>query len=281
MSGLEKALTILSVFLFVLCAYLYWKKGKAEVDVEEDQPLDSALVSWFALVFVFLIFCAFLYFGESHLNISDNIGQVGDFIGGLTNPVLSFLALLVLLRTTSIQTKEARKTSNFMGMQQSILEREKFENTFFQLLGQLESFCERHFRGDIEGSARGEEIAYELCEKYVEFSALEKEQQIQTATKYAKAVLDDTNVVIMCNRAMRVVRFLNNSKIDMAVRRSYASILRDAIYPSECIIISSSCFVIGDSFAELLKKWRIVDLRHSYFVCKEIEYFYIGAPSQE
>lgn len=280
MNGLEKVLTVALVFVIFLCMYFYWRINKTKSETEEAQPLDTVLISWFALLFVFIIFCFFVYFSENKITIAENIGQVGDFIGGLTNPVLSFLALLVLLRTTSIQTAEARKTTKFMGLQQSILESEKFENTFFHLLEQLESFCERHFRLDDKGKNPGEELANKLCAEYGKFSSLEKEPQMVAAKTHIDNLTTDANCVILCNRAMRVVRFLNNSKVDVRVRRSYAAILRDTIYPEECIILSSSCVADDESAAGLLKKWGIVDLNRGFFVCKEIEYFYKGKPAE-
>ncbi|MCK8688365.1 hypothetical protein, partial [Pseudomonas umsongensis] len=100
MSLLEKSLIVLLIFTTVL-AFYFFAKSRRSGDSDELNPLDSGLISWFALLFVFVIFCAFIYFGENKYNVPENIGQIGDFIGGLTNPVLSFLALLVLLRTTS------------------------------------------------------------------------------------------------------------------------------------------------------------------------------------
>ncbi|WP_138984514.1 hypothetical protein [Pseudomonas extremaustralis] len=65
--------------------------------------------------------CFFLLFDQDFV-IDNNIGQVGDFVGGLTNPILSFIALLVLLRTTMIQTAEARKTADFLERQMRFIE---------------------------------------------------------------------------------------------------------------------------------------------------------------
>ncbi len=280
MSGLEKVLTMAVGFMIFLCVYLHWRVNKTKSDAEESQPLDTVLISWFALLFVFIIFCSFIYFSENKIKIAENIGQVGDFIGGLTNPVLSFLALLVLLRTTSIQTAEARKTTQFMSLQQKLMEEEKFENTFFQLLGQLESFCERHFRRDNKSSDYCEQLSVALCAKYDEFSLLEPETQMVAARKLILELTDNNNCVILRHRAVRVVRFLNSSKIDRATRKSYAALLRDSIYPDECIIIASHCFVIEDNSEKLLKAWNVVDLKRGYFPCKEIEYFYKGMPEK-
>lgn len=281
MSGLEKILTMVLGFLIFLCVYFYWRLNKAKSDTEETQPLDTVLISWFALLFVFIIFCFFVYFSENKITIAENIGQVGDFIGGLTNPVLSFLALLVLLRTTSIQTTEARKTTRFMALQQELLEKEKFENTFFKILDQLESYCERHFRLNVGSGCYGEEVAEALCAKYDELSKLGAGPQLVAAKKLIFKLTEDTNCIILRNRAMRVVRFLNSSNLDIKTRKSYAAILRDTIYPDECIILASICFVGTGASAQLLKEWKVVHLNRGFFPCKEIEYFYKGVPDNK
>lgn len=274
MSLLEKSLIVLIIFTTLLAFYFFIKNRRAG-GAGELNPLDSGLISWFALLFVFIIFCTFIYLGENKYSAPENIGQIGDFIGGLTNPVLSFLALLVLLRTTSIQTGEARKTTSFMEKQQDLMEKDKFENTFFQLLSQLESYCDKHLRDSVGGVNEGENISRKLLSKVVEFSQLDAEKQHEQATLHIKEVVDTTACTMLYNRAMRVVRFLDRSALPPGFKRSYASIVRDTIYPEECVIVSSLAYSYSLD-RELLKKWKIVDLNSESFVCAEIETYYLG-----
>ncbi|WP_313643439.1 hypothetical protein [Pseudomonas sp.] len=271
--NLIQGLLVLVVLLAGLSMY-FWVKLKGVENNEEVQPLDTGFIAWVALVFVFVIVTLYVYFGENAPVIPENVGQIGDFIGGLTNPVLSFLALLVLLRTTRIQTLEARKTTAFMREQQKIMEVEKFENTFFQLIAQLESHCEKHFRAMIEGESYGEQISESLWETYDEYGKLPAEEQLDRALKNMENLTGSADCVILAQRAMRVVKFINNSKLPKGTRQSYASILRDTIYPSECIVVLG-CMYKYEVARKLLKEWRIVDLSKGYFPCPEIEkYFY-------
>ena len=82
----------------------------------ELSPISNSLIVWVALVVGALVALLFVTLYGRPLNINNDIGQVGDFIGGLINPVLSFLALLVLLRTMQIQTSEARKNDRLFGI---------------------------------------------------------------------------------------------------------------------------------------------------------------------
>lgn len=277
MSLLEKSLIVLLILVTVLASYFYTKSRRQAGTSDQIDPLDSGLVSWFALLFVFVIFCAFIYFGENKYNVPENIGQIGDFIGGLTNPVLSFLALLVLLRTTSIQTGEARKTTMFMEKQQNILEKEKFENTFFQLLAQLESYCDRHLRVEIDGISGGLVLSRKLRSKLVELNKLDSVKQVDQAKSHIKEVTSSTECTMLYHRTMRVVRYIDRSPLPVGFRRSYASVIRDTIYPAECVIVSSLAYQFEND-REILKEWNIVNLNKGAFVCSEIENYYRGKP---
>jgi hypothetical protein len=68
-------------------------------------------------------------------------GTFGDFFGGTLNPILSFLALMVLLRTFSmqreeldLQREELKETKAILKEQFETQKRQQFENTFFELL---------------------------------------------------------------------------------------------------------------------------------------------------
>ena len=68
-------------------------------------------------------------------------GMLGDFFGGILNPIFSLLALLALLLTIVIQSKELslateefKKSSAALEAQSSYLEIQNFERRFFELL---------------------------------------------------------------------------------------------------------------------------------------------------
>jgi len=279
--GLEmdmvNGLLVIVILLAGLSLY-FWLKLRSSDSREDVQPLDTGFIAWVALVFVFVIVSLFVCFGENSPKIPQDIGQIGDFIGGLTNPVLSFLALLVLLRTTRIQTLESRKTREFMRAQQEILEIEKFESTFFQLLAQLESHCEKHFREVVDGISEGDKLSSELWGRYQEFAELPKENQLDEARKHTSSVTDKPLVIILAQRAVRILTFVEESKINIDKRKSYAEILRDTIYPSECAIIMTTAFESPHARAAL-KKWGIVDLTSGHFPCPAMEFYFFPPES--
>lgn len=95
-------------------------------------------------LFMFAFVLAFyLYYFHSQV-ISEDVskwGVFGDFIGGTLNPFLSFLALVILLRTfsmqkkeLSLQRKELKKTKALLKKQTETQAKQQFESTFFALL---------------------------------------------------------------------------------------------------------------------------------------------------
>jgi len=83
-------------------------------------------------------------FNNSITDVSDIVeewAQVGDFFGGILNPIFSFLALIALLYTIILQSKELRLTrrelrasKKALQSQSDSLKLQNFENTFFNLL---------------------------------------------------------------------------------------------------------------------------------------------------
>lgn len=81
-----------------------------------------------------------------HISISNSQtaaywGQIGDFIGGMLNPLLSFVALMAVLYSVRMQRKELRLAreeaqENFQVQvqQRQNFERQNFEAVFFRLL---------------------------------------------------------------------------------------------------------------------------------------------------
>jgi hypothetical protein len=68
-------------------------------------------------------------------------GQIGDFVGGILNPVLSFCALIAVLYNLSLQReelalarKDARDAQEIQNKQSAIFKQQNFESVFFRLL---------------------------------------------------------------------------------------------------------------------------------------------------
>lgn len=105
----------------------------------------------FALLMIGLVFAAVYY----HFFMRGDIpwvkmgnqesaqywGQLGDFAGGMLNPILSFLALMAVLKTLAMQRaemraaqEEARAATLEQKIQSNLYTRQAFESSFFGML---------------------------------------------------------------------------------------------------------------------------------------------------
>ncbi len=97
------------------------------------------------------------HFNGSLSDKQEHWGAFGDFIGGTLNPILSFFALIALLLTIVLQSKELEGTKEELRRsaeaqenseksfkeQSKILSRQQFESTFFSLLEQHNKLIEK------------------------------------------------------------------------------------------------------------------------------------------
>ena len=70
------------------------------------------------------------------------LGPWGDFFGGVANPLLTFLTFIAVLATVwlqreelSLSRKELARSANALERQIDSINKQNFENTFFQMLG--------------------------------------------------------------------------------------------------------------------------------------------------
>ncbi|ONH50941.1 hypothetical protein SAMN04490182_2034 [Pseudomonas cedrina] len=267
---------ILGVSLFSMYRFSIEKGGRSSD--ENIPPISNALMVWLALVIAGLVLLSFVALYGRRLNLDNNIGQIGDFVGGLINPVLSFLALLVLLRTTLIQTGEARKTTDFMRQQQTILESEKFEATFFQLLDRAEKYCEIYLRTKPDENGKAKSKADKACEDILarreEFSGKSVKGQLKLAKAHVNAVLEHDVFMNFFFRAARVVNFVNNSNIPDDNKSSYLGVFRETLLPPERILFSNYIFFNYRHMRLLLRKWGVNHLREHGYVAKVVYDYY-------
>lgn len=89
-------------------------------------------------------------------------GVLGDFFGGTLNPIFSFLGLIMLLVTLFQNQKELelsrvelKESSQALKAQASTLDKQRFEDTFFALLGQLNNLLEQLLTESVRHNSDG------------------------------------------------------------------------------------------------------------------------------
>lgn len=113
-----------------------------------NSPFSPDIPPWLRiLVSVSAIVAAIVvgvYVWQFHIELSqehETWGQFGDYIGGTLNPLFAFTALLALLYTIVLQSRELRnsaeelkKSAEALEKQNIVLRKQSFEATFFALL---------------------------------------------------------------------------------------------------------------------------------------------------
>lgn len=274
------ALVVGVLFVTIVSIYKYFHEISDGQTVELE-PISNSLVIWLALVVGALVVLSFVVLYGRPLNINNNIGQVGDFIGGLINPVLSFLALLVLLRTMRIQTSEARKTTRFLQSQQKMLELERFEGTFFQLLDRLDKYCDLHLRvADSKGDTYAGRGVQRMSEARPEFDKLSKFSQYRSSRKKCDEIFDNDIISMFVLRALRVMDHVSGSSLDLPVKRSYMGVLRDTMLPDERIIFANLSFYRSRRSREVIRLWELDYVKPAWYTCQLVSDFYHKSPKR-
>ncbi len=102
----------------------------------------------------------------NHLGQLEKFGQIGDFFGGVLNPLFSFMALLGVLYTIRTQGKELREAreetriaNRIQDKQTAVFERQNFESVFFRLIDVHARTAERiRSDGDSKSGLNGFEV---------------------------------------------------------------------------------------------------------------------------
>lgn len=84
----------------------------------------SVLVTTWAF---YLIYFGLIYTGTSPEKAHEQWGLLGDFLGGTLNPVLTFLTIIILIKSLSLQREETEKIKQFESIR-------SFESHFFNMI---------------------------------------------------------------------------------------------------------------------------------------------------
>lgn len=126
----------------------------------QQDPDDDAGISWVTCVAV--AFALALYFWFVVLPNKDwkygqqELGQLGDFLGGLINPIVGLLTVYLILKSIKIQRKELHDATEAFSNQNDVLFHQTFEQTFFAWLASYRDIVSSVFyeSGNIQYNGR-------------------------------------------------------------------------------------------------------------------------------
>lgn len=133
---------------------------------------EQVLASVPAALAVVLLFAYFGYFWTAPAGGPDSWGQFGDFLGGLVNPVVGMVTIILLIMTLKeqqrairlqskelseqraelvLQREEAAKSAAALDAQHKAIVRQSFEQTFFAWLENYRQFINSLNAGSVQG----------------------------------------------------------------------------------------------------------------------------------
>lgn len=216
------------------------------------------------------------YFFKFHGPLSnepDSWGQFGDYVGGVLNPTFSFLALIALLATFSLQVRELRisarelkNSADALTKQNETLRRQTFEATFFQLLALHNEIvnaakvpsqsltgraCFKFYLDELEGriiNASGSSNLTQSTKNYTHF-----------AVAYDSFYTDyEASLGHYFRLLYNIVKFVDSS--DSTDRRFYTNLVRSQLSSAELKLIFYNCLTHWgvDKFKPLVERYALL-----------------------
>ncbi|WP_269914777.1 putative phage abortive infection protein [Acinetobacter sp. HY1485] len=139
------------------------------------------------------------------------LGQVGDFFGGLLNPFLAFLSFVTLLYTINLQRKDGQKLARLQYMQQ-------FDSTFFALLSELNRVLE-----SLQNSSNGKDSQLDRSYDKIALASIEKFQELPNK------LIRDREVSRYFMMVYQALKLINDKLSCNKNRKVYTNILRASI----------------------------------------------------
>jgi hypothetical protein len=232
-------------------------------------------------------------------------GQIGDFFGGILNPLLSFLALIAVslsLRSQTAELKSAReeaaKSLNAQNVQTKVYERQSFESVFFGLL-ELHSKNMESMRRKINGAAgltffTQEADIYNVRSAFLSAESLDETSAVAlVATEFMKAngermahyfgtlleLLDYVDSYGRIELKRRPLIEFTGPSPETQIRQRYARIVRAVLSSAELHLVFLYCVTPdGEHLKPMVEKYSLLknyDIKNSISV--EVKHFYLKA----
>lgn len=228
--------------------------------------------SVYCILFVFLINCLSIIWGKG------GFGEYGDFMGGVLNPLLSFIMIMGILITIILQQselKEARqefkRSADALTEQSQSLALQNFENTFFQMLKLHNDIVKDMFEGDAETGNKG--FSGRDCfgvynKKFDELYFMYEEASNNTDTlELVERSYQDffhqkqSSVGHYFRNLYTIIKFVDSNKILLEDKKHYTNIVRAQLSSYELALLFYNCLSrVGiDKFKPLIEKYEILE----------------------
>lgn len=229
--------TVVSVFLI---GYVFSANKLSSALGADFSPRQKAIVG-FAIGLVVAVVLAFFLLISLDINVTTNLGQVGDFVGGLLNPLLSFMALIAILLSISAQEKDIAASLDALSRQEEILKYQSFESSFFNLLTMLRERRKEFVYVGKDG--RPVPLAERTAKNIRNFRKRLDARAISDRKRHSLAidfVAKNSNVLLVgsLRRQLNTIRrFISEKGLSIEKRKYYYRVALDDFTPYESLVL--------------------------------------------
>ncbi|MCA2411242.1 putative phage abortive infection protein [Rhizobium leguminosarum] len=267
-AGLGVELVLTTGVLAVVWSIALWTSKVVDRIVEPSRG-DSRGVFAFLLVLAFLSMGAVFIVGVHSQWAEKNLGTFGDFLGGVLNPVLTFLSFMALLFTIILQQREihaGKKTAEDLQEERRgdrlVSERMQFENTFFQMVAIHNTIVNSIDvdRGPSKSQLRGRECFKYFCDQMLasynsNSSADELQKSLTAHNDLWKSYQND--LAHYYRYLYNIIRFINESNVN---KIRYIRILRAQLSDFELLVLFyNGLFPLATKFKAYVEFFTLFD----------------------
>jgi hypothetical protein len=269
---MKNAFMLLMLYSAVLTVFLiaYFLPIKKSIgQVVGSLNFSQRFILIFALSTIMVVVGIFILILWFDVDIKQtNIGQVGDFIGGLLNPILSFLALIAIVISISVQEKELSSTVSALKSQEEIFKIQNFESSLYNLMGMQRS------RRSEQVEQRDDKVIstyVDLADKInaerarIDKLSLTPMRAHILAVKYVKARLDLDSTQLLLDQFTMINRVIKSANLTEVQRRYYTQLAYSDFTVDENIVLSNVAIVYR-SMRRRLREYNLPNVNDVFFI---------------
>ncbi len=238
----------------------------------------------FGIISIFIPFNLFdgLTFGKNVIHIG-KYNELGDFINGVTSPFLSIAAFILLFLTYSSQKTELRLNRSILEKQNELINKQQFENTFFNLINLHNQIVNDIDTESIRRSAGFKETKEDRTivkgrDCFMKFYEIFRIMHNQLSTKHASfkepiyknklELIDAIYVEFFIERQSdlghyfrnlyHIIKFVDNANINN--KKEYTNLVRAQLSTGELLILYFNCLSRygHEKFKPLIEKYSLL-----------------------
>lgn len=244
-------------------------------DSSDGTTRNLYLIFRFALLSTAVVFLLNLVLRFDFLPSSEwKLGEFGDFLGGVLNPILTFLMFVGLIITIVIQKTELslartefKRTANALQEQSESSKKQVIENTFFNLLN-IHNETLNSLRFDSENLRCALNIKEDKALGRAVFSSIltwmhDESDTQKTHENYTSFQDTENHVVGHYFRGLyQILKFIDECGLPDNDKNRYSRLLRAQLSTDELAVLYFNCIspnVDSGQFRELLIKYRMLE----------------------